>query len=196
LTEALLEWMLTWADTPYGGVALFAFAFVESIFFPVPPDPLLVALSVTVPTLAIVFAAVTTISSILGGLAGYWVGKKGGRRIVLRVIGEEKTEAVQSLYHKYDVWAVALGGFSPLPYKVFSLSAGAFHLDVKRFIIASLVGRGLRYFTMGFLIFAFGETIQEYILDYAGWVALAVSVAVVVAVVAISQLSQRMTAAN
>ena len=162
----LVEWVVAWAESPYGPAALFAIAFAESSFFPVPPDVLLIPLSIANHSAALVFALVCTIGSVLGGILGHQIGKRGGRPIALKLFGEEKIMLVQRLYQRYDVWAILIAAFTPIPYKVFTISAGVFELDFGRFILASAIGRGARFFLVGGLIFAFGDTIQHYISQY------------------------------
>lgn len=162
----LVEWVVAWAESPYGPAALFAIAFAESSFFPVPPDVLLIPLSIANPQAALVFALVCTVGSVLGGIVGHQIGKRGGRPIALKLFGEEKILLVQRLYQRYDVWAILIAAFTPIPYKVFSISAGVFELNFARFVVASAIGRGGRFFLVGGLIFAFGETIQHYLSQY------------------------------
>jgi membrane protein YqaA with SNARE-associated domain len=186
----LAAWMVAWASSPYGPAALFGFAFIESIFFPVPPDPLLITLSVATPSNALFFAAVCTVASVLGGITGYYVGLKGGRPLVLRMFGEEKVSYVQHLFQKYDVWAIALAGFTPIPYKVFTLSAGVMVIDPKRFIIASMVGRAGRFFLVATMIFLFGDTVQRYLTQYFDIAALLFGILLVGGFVAIALLQR------
>ena len=162
----LVEWVVAWAESPYGPAALFVISFAESSFFPVPPDVLLIALSIANPPTALVFALVCMIGSVLGGMLGHQIGRRGGRPVAIKLFGEEKIMLVQRLYQRYDVWAILIAAFTPIPYKVFSISAGVFELDFGRFVIASAIGRGARFFLVGGLIFAFGETIQYYLSQY------------------------------
>lgn len=187
----LANWMMSWAASPYGGLALFGFAFVESIFFPIPPDALMITLGVAAPPMALVFAAIATVASVFGGITGYYVGKTGGRPLVLRMFGQDKVAYVQDLYQRYDVWAVAIAGFTPLPYKLFTLSAGVLLLNPKRFLIASLIGRAARFFLVGTLIFAFGETIQFYLLKYLDLAAIAFVGLLVAGFVVVSLVARR-----
>lgn len=115
---------------------LSALSFAESSFFPIPPDTLMIPLALMNPKMAIFYALLTTISSVIGGVFGYFIGLKGGRPLVQKIIKEEKLYQVKLLYQKYDVWAVLVAGFSPIPYKIFTIAAGLFELDLKRFIIA------------------------------------------------------------
>lgn len=141
-------------------------SFIESSFFPIPPDTLMIPLSLINHKMALFYALVTTVSSVAGGVFGYFIGLKGGRPIAQKIIPEEKLYQVKLLYQKYDVWAVIVAGFSPIPYKIFTIAAGVFELDLKRFIIASFIGRGGRFFLVGGLIFVFGERIKYFLNNY------------------------------
>ncbi len=162
----LINWVMAWAYTPYGTVALGVIAFAESSFFPIPPDVLLIALSLINPEKALFYAAICSVGSVFGGLFGYGLGKWGGRPLVERMVSKEKIRFVQTYYHKYDVWAVAIAGFTPIPYKVFTVTAGVFLLDVKRFALASLIGRAGRFFIVAALLYFFGEPITDFIKKY------------------------------
>jgi len=164
--------MEAWADSPYGGIALFVLAFFESSFFPLPPDPLMILLAVANVPFALGFAAITTAGSLLGAVFGYYIGLKGGRPILNKFFSQDKILFVERQYQKRDVWAVAIAGFTPIPYKVFAIGAGAFRLDFRRFMLASLVGRAGRFFLVGLLITIFGEPIQTAIDDYLDVLAL------------------------
>lgn len=156
----LVEWTAAWAHSPYGGAALFAVAFAESSFFPIPPDVLMIPLALARTAQALLFAAIATAGSTLGGIFGFFIGDKGGRPLLRRFFNREKVDMVQRYYRRYDVWAVGIAGFTPIPYKLFSISAGAFGLDFKRFLLASFVGRGARFFLVGLVIATFGEPVK------------------------------------
>jgi membrane protein YqaA with SNARE-associated domain len=162
----LVEWTVGWAATPYGGLALFVIAFAESSFFPVPPDVLLIPLALARTSWALVFAAIATVGSTLGGILGFYIGLKGGRPLLRRFFKPEKVALVQNYYRRYDVWAVGLAGFTPIPYKIFSISAGAFGLDFKRFVLATIMGRGGRFFLVGLVILIFGEPVKAILDEY------------------------------
>jgi membrane protein YqaA with SNARE-associated domain len=162
----LVAWTTSWATTPYGGVALLAIAVAESSFFPVPPDVLMIPLALAQTTKALFFAAVATAGSTLGGILGFFIGVKGGRPLLQRIFKPEKIALVQNHYRRYDVWAVGLAGFTPIPYKLFSISAGALGLDFKRFVLASIVGRGGRFFLVGLVIMIFGESVKAFLDTY------------------------------
>jgi membrane protein YqaA with SNARE-associated domain len=172
----LVEWTVAWAHTPYGGVALFAIAFAESSFFPVPPDVLMIPLALAQTAKALLFAAICTAGSALGGIFGYLIGDKGGRPLLQRLFKPEKIALVQSYYRRYDVWAVGIAGFTPIPYKLFSISAGVFGLDFKRFVLASIAGRGSRFFLVGLVIMVFGEPVKAFLDTYFDLVVIAFAV--------------------
>ncbi|MCX7955970.1 MAG: DedA family protein [Patescibacteria group bacterium] len=155
---------------------LFVLSFAESSFFPIPPDTLMIPLALMNPKLAIFYAFLTTVSSVLGGVFGYFIGLKGGRPLVKKFISDEKLYQVKLLYQKYDVWAVIIAGFSPIPYKIFTIAAGLFELDLKRFVIASFIGRGGRFFLVGTLIFIFGEKIKYFLTHYLEWAIIGITV--------------------
>ncbi|MCY4437567.1 MAG: VTT domain-containing protein [Chloroflexi bacterium] len=138
----------------------------ESIIFPVPPDPLLIALGVGKPSFALAFAAICLLGSLVGAGIGYMIGMWGGRPVVDRLFSQDKIDFVEQKYQRYDVWAILIAALTPIPYKVFTVTAGMFRLHFGRFMLASLVGRGARFFAVGFLIALFGEPIAAFIDQY------------------------------
>jgi membrane protein YqaA with SNARE-associated domain len=164
--EGWIQWVTAWACTPYGVLALFILAAAESSFFPIPPDVLLIALGILQPEYALCYAGLCTVGSVVGGFFGYLIGVKGGRPLVRRLVSDRWLRTVETYYQKYDVWAVGIAGFTPLPYKVFTISAGMFMLDLKRFIFVSVISRGTRFFLVGALIFVLGDTVQYYLTKY------------------------------
>ncbi len=166
MKEFLINFIHSSINSNYSLLILSILSFVESSFFPIPPDTVMIPLALIQPKLAIFYALLTTVTSVLGGIFGYFIGLKGGRPIVKKIISDEKLYQVKLLYQKYDVWAVAIAGFSPIPYKIFTIAAGLFELDFKRFVIASLIGRGGRFLLVGGLIFIFGEKIKFFLDQY------------------------------
>jgi len=168
--KKLYDWVLSWAETPYGSWALFILAFSESSFFPIPPDVLLIALAVGKPEKSLKFALICSIGSVLGGILGYFIGwhfmSMLGEKIVAFYGLTEKVAYIGSLYHQYDAWAVGIAGFTPIPYKVFTITAGAFKINFFIFLLASAVSRSLRFFLVGGLIYKFGPHIQAFIDKY------------------------------
>lgn len=166
----LYGWVLHWAHTPYGLWALFLLAFAESSFFPIPPDPLLIALAISRPRASLKFALVCSVGSVLGGCVGYLIGWQFmnviGDRIVELYGLSDKMAYIGAKYHQYDAWAVGIAGFTPIPYKVFTIAAGAFKINFPVFVLASAVSRSARFFLVGGLIRVFGEMIQPIIEKY------------------------------
>jgi membrane protein YqaA with SNARE-associated domain len=166
----LYDWVLHWAETPYGSWALFLLAFSESSFFPIPPDVLLIALAVAVPRKAMRFALICSVGSVLGGCFGYLIGWQFmgsiGAKIVVFYGLDDKVDYIGNLYRNYDAWAIGIAGFTPIPYKVFTIAAGMFKINFAVFIVASFISRSARFFLVGGLIYLFGPRIQLFIEKY------------------------------
>ena len=163
LLHELTDWLLAFADSDWAVAVLVAASFTESIFFPVPPDPLLIGIAVARPNDALWLAALVTIASVAGALVGHWIGLKLGRPLLYRWFPEDKVLGVESFFKRYGAWAILIAAFTPLPYKVFAITAGVLDLDRRTFILASLVGRGARFLALGGLVFVFGESIEAFI---------------------------------
>jgi len=166
LLHALLAWVQGFASSPYGGSALFVFAFAESSFFPIPPDVLLIPLCLGDPSRAFWFAFVCSAGSVLGGAVGYGIGYWGGRPLVHRLFPEEKVVAVERLYDRWNAWATGIAGLTPLPYKLFTISGGACAINFRVFLLASVVSRSLRFFGVAALLYFYGEPIRSFIEKY------------------------------
>ena len=168
----LYDWVLHWADTPYGLQALALLALVESSVFPVPPDPLLIALCLGAAGRALRFAAIATVASVLGGMLGYgigavvWSSASGFFFEYVPGVTPEAFATVQGLYDRWDFWAIFLAGLTPIPYKVFTISAGVFAINLPVFVLASTLSRGLRFFVIAGLIYRYGESIRLFIDRY------------------------------
>lgn len=168
----LYDWVLHWAETPFGPTALGVLCFAEASFFPIPPDPLLMALCLGAVRRSLRFAALATIASVAGGIAGYFIGAGAwhvlGDYFFAYVPGvtPEAFEGIQDLYFRYDFGAVFIAGLTPIPYKVFTLSAGVFSINFPVFVLASVLSRGLRFFVIAVLFFRFGAPISRFIDRY------------------------------
>jgi membrane protein YqaA with SNARE-associated domain len=164
------DWVEHFAETPYGLWVLFLLAFAESSFFPVPPDVLLIALAVSIPAKALRYALVCSVGSVLGGMFGYLIGYQFMELIGVGILNfyglTDKYESVAELYNRYNAWAIGIAGFTPIPYKVFTISAGAFKINFSVFLLASVVSRSARFFLVAGLIYVFGEQIRTFIERY------------------------------
>lgn len=179
MLRRLYDWVLRWAESPHSTWALFGLAFAEASFFPIPPDVLLIALAVAKPAKAFTYAWVCSLGSLLGGCLGYAIGygfMAGiGQNIVAFYGFGDKVAYIGSLYQHYDAWAVGIAGFTPIPYKVFTIAAGMFKINFGVFVLASLVSRSARFFLVGGLIHVFGPGIQAFIDRYFNLLAIAFS---------------------
>jgi len=166
----LYDWVLGWAHKPYATVALFALAFAESSFFPIPPDVLLIALALSIPRKSFYFAAIASIGSVTGGVFGYGIGFYFMNFIGSHIINlyglSHKFDYIQGLYRHYDAWAVAIAGFTPIPYKVFTITAGAFKINFFVFVVASFISRSARFFIIALLLRKYGVPIKIFIEKY------------------------------
>lgn len=162
--DGLHEWLIDWADSPAAPVALALITASESIFFPIPTDPLLIALALRHPDAALILAALTIAASVLGGVVGHWLGLRLGRPLLLRLPGGH-AERAEALLRRWGFWAVAAAGLTPIPYKVFTIGAGVVGIPRAQFVFGSILGRGLRFGVYGVLIFFWGERFAEFITD-------------------------------
>ena len=164
------DWVLGWADHRYGGLALLLLAFVESSVFPIPPDVLLMALALGKPGAAFRFALICSVGSVAGGLAGYligWLLMDGLGRPIIELYNAQAAYAeVKQRFVAHGGWAVAIAGFTPIPYKVFTIAAGATQLSLSSFVLASVVSRSARFFLISGLIYYYGPTIKVFIDKY------------------------------
>ncbi|HEB71128.1 MAG TPA: DedA family protein [Nitrospirae bacterium] len=191
-TRRLYDWVLHWADTPYGAPALFVLAVVESSFFPIPPDPLILALGISKPKKAIWYATLCTVGSVLGGAIGYMIGYffiESVGMTIIEIYGlAAKYGMIKELYQQWNAVVVLVAGVSPIPYKVFTIAAGAFKVSFFTFILASIVGRGVRFFAEGLLIYWYGERIRGFMERYTSWIGWAFAIMLVGGFVAVKFL--------
>ncbi|HAL44440.1 MAG: hypothetical protein A2Y12_08245 [Planctomycetes bacterium GWF2_42_9] len=179
--KRLYDWVLHFAHTKHSMAALFCLSFAESSFFPVPPDVLLAPLALGAPKKWLHFATVCTIASVLGGIAGYLIGVGLWEVIdqwVYANLGSlgftpKNFDTFKKLYDKYDFWIVFTAGFTPLPYKVCTISAGVARIFFPGFIIASTISRAARFFMVAGLFRWKGEAIRPFIDKYFNLLTLA-----------------------
>lgn len=192
LLRRLYHWTLSWAEHPSAKYALFFIALIESSVFPIPPDILLVALALGQPKLGMRLAAITTAGSTVGAALGYAIGL-----FLLASIGQPIIDfyGLSSQYIKAEGWfaeygvaIVLIAGFSPIPFKVITIAAGAFGLDFIPFILASLVSRGARFFIEGGMMQWGGPRLRDFVEKYFEWLTILATVLVVVGFVVIGML--------
>jgi membrane protein YqaA with SNARE-associated domain len=166
----LYDWVLGWSEHRYGGAALAAIAFAESSFFPVPPDTLLIPLALGRPRRSLWYATLCTVFSTLGGLFGYLVGygllESVGRPLLEFYGAVEAYERVGRLYRENLALALGSAGFTPIPYKVFTIAAGGFQVPLLPFVAISLLSRGARFFLVAGLLYLWGERVRNWIDRY------------------------------
>ena len=185
--SSLYDRVMVWSRHRHAPWYLAGLSFSESSFFPIPPDVMLAPMSMAKPRAAFRLAALTTAASVLGGLLGYLIGHfafdlitplvtEGGRYA-------KPFAAAEAWFEKWGVWAVLIAGFSPIPYKVFTISAGVLHMALIPFLIASAVGRGGRFFLVSALMAWGGERMERGLRTYVdriGWVMVLLVVLVVI----------------
>lgn len=181
--SAIYDRVMRWALHPHAPRYLAGLSFAESSFFPIPPDVMLAPMALASPKKAWRYAALTTIASVIGGIFGYLIGYFLFELIepLLHQAGYwEKYKQAQDWFAHWGFWAVFLAGFSPIPYKVFTIAAGVIGMSPVAFVLASLVGRGGRFFLVAALMVWGGErmerTLRTYI-DRIGWVTIVVAIA-------------------
>ena len=186
----LYERVIGWARHPHAERYLGALSFAESSFFPIPPDVMLAPMCLADRARAWRFATITTVTSLLGGIAGYAIGYflfEAVEPWLQEMDYQDAYQAGKAWFDQYGIWAVFVAGFSPIPYKVFTIAAGVAALNFPGFVIASFVGRGARFFLVAGLVVAGGERMEALIPRYVERIGWAV---VVVAVVAVGYLMQ------
>lgn len=170
LLRKLYDWVLSWAHKKYSSAALFVLAFSESSFFPVPPDVLQIALSVSKPKKSFYYALIASVGSVLGGILGYFIGlflfDTIGSFIINTLGYQAQFDAVGDLYKSYAFLAILVSAFTPIPYKVFTIAAGFWQVGLLPLIAASAIGRSARFFIVATLIYFFGPKIKEFIDKY------------------------------
>lgn len=152
----------------HGVWGLMFVSFADSSFFPVPPDFLLIPLAIARPELAFWYGMLTTGTSVLGAMFGWWIGLKAGRPILYKLFPEDKIRRVEKYYERYGGAAIAVGGFTPLPYKAFTITAGMANITLRQLILWSILSRGARFMLEVAIIVYLGEKAQDFIHDYFG----------------------------
>lgn len=177
MIKRLYDWVLSWSESRWGWLALFILALCESSWFLIPPDILLIALCLGAVKKSFRFASICLAGSIIGAMIGYsighflWTTPAGEPTAIAtfffnHIFSVEGFNDVGALFDKYNFWIVFTAGFTPLPYKIFTIAGGLFDINFVMFIIASIVSRGLRFFLIAWLIWRFGAPIKAFIDKY------------------------------
>ena len=186
----LYHWVLGWADRPGGTWALFGIAFAESSFFPIPPDVLLIPLALGNVRRSLWFALVCTAGSVAGAMLGYFIGStlfaSIGQPIIELYDGMEHYNELGQLFQENLILTLGTAGFTPIPFKVFTIAAGAFGVSFPAFVAISAMSRGARFFLVAGLIRLFGEPIRVFIEKYFNLLTIAFVILLVLGFVAVS----------
>lgn len=173
--QKLYDKALLWSKHRHAVKYLCTLSFAESSFFPVPPDVMLAPMALARPDKAFNYAIWTTLASVLGGILGYAIGFFLFDSIESWLQSTHYWEGyltAQQWFEEWGVWAIFVAGFSPIPYKVFTIAAGALNMVFLPFVVASVVGRGARFFLLAMLIAAGGEKLEtklRHYMDRIGW---------------------------
>ena len=175
-----------------GTLGLAINSFVESFFLVPPPDFLLIILDLANPKKALFYAFICTVASAFGGIVGYFIGKFGGRPIFNFLFRNkhDQFEKVETLYNKYGAVAVLFAAFTPIPYKVFTIASGILNMNFWQFTLASVVGRGMRFFIVSLVLMFFGEAVKQYL----ELIILAVTVVIILFFVVLYKKRHKITA--
>jgi membrane protein YqaA with SNARE-associated domain len=169
----LYEWTIGWAERPGATWALFAIAFAESSFFPIPPDVLLLTLCVGAPRKSFRFALVCSTGSVAGGMLGYAIGYAAWQAVdsffMTFIFSQATFDKVQELYQGNAFIAILTAAFTPIPYKVFTVAAGVFNVSFWTLVVASVIGRSARFFLVAGGIYLFGARVKTWIEKYFDW---------------------------
>ena len=168
--KQMYDWVLSWGKSPFATLALFILAFIESSFFPIPPDVLLLALCVSVPSRSFWYALICSIGSVLGGIFGYYIGYalyETVGAVIISSLGLQSAFAyVGGLFQQNAFWSIFAAAFTPIPYKVFTIAAGVWKIPLLTLIVASALGRPLRFFLVAGILYFFGPKTKEFIDKY------------------------------
>ncbi|WP_404398882.1 YqaA family protein [Idiomarina loihiensis] len=176
LFSALYDKVLSWTQHPRADIILGLLSFAESVIFPIPPDVMLAPMAMTQPKRAWRLAFLTTVTSVAGGILGYFLGYWAYESLVLPAVEalgyESKLLTVQGWFSDWGVWIVFIAGFSPIPYKLFTVTAGVMQIAFFPFVIASAISRGMRFYLVAWLLRTggpeMGVKLREYV-DRIGW---------------------------
>jgi membrane protein YqaA with SNARE-associated domain len=184
MIRRLYKWCIDAADKPYATWLMGIVSFVESSFFPIPPDAMLIPMSLARPDRAWYYATVCTLTSVAGGLLGYFIGAvlyDSVGQWVIRAYGlGDKAEAFREAYAYWGTWIILIKGVTPIPYKLVTIVSGFAGYNLALFVLLSLIARGMRFYLVAFLLSRYGMQAREIIekrLEF--WVILSVAVLII-----------------
>lgn len=165
--------VIKWAQHRYAAYYLAGVSFIESSIFPIPPDVMLIPMVLSKPVKAWSYAGITTIASVIGGLFGYLLGYFAfdliGEPLIHTYGYEEIYQKAVNWFDNYGFFAIVIAGFTPIPYKLFTIAAGATQFDLIIFTLGSIIGRGLRFYLVAASVRTFGKKIEPMIVKYIDW---------------------------
>jgi membrane protein YqaA with SNARE-associated domain len=185
MMQRLYDWMMAKARSRGAPQALFWVSFIESSFFPIPPDAMLVPMVLARPERAWRIAAVCTAASVLGGLLGYAIGYYAYEAFGSLIVSAGDYAKYRAAYDQWGLWVILVKGLTPIPYKLVTIASGLAHFDLTVFFFASIATRGARFFLVAALLRAYGEPIRDFIEKYLTWVTTAFVGLIVGGVVAV-----------
>jgi len=191
--DDLAQRFIEFVDTPWAPLLLFVHAFMEASFLPGAHDIFLVAVDIAKPRLAFFFALFSTLGSTAGGAFAYFFGRYLGRPLVKKTVHTDILQTVEKSYQKFGYWAVAIAGFTPVPYKIFAISSGFFEIRFVPFLLISLVARGARFFLVSSLVYFIGPEIKDHFLKSFNIFSIITIILVVTIVIVYKKLKRSLT---
>lgn len=167
MLKSLYQKTLNLAASPYAVWFLGIISFIESSFFPIPPDVILIPMVLARPNKWLLYASVTTVTSVVGGLFGYYIGMEFFDTLALPFLNKfgyiTKFESLKIFYDQWGEWFVFFAGITPFPYKIVTILSGSMGFDILMFMISSICARGIRFFAVSFLVKKYGESVMGFI---------------------------------
>ncbi|MDR2416728.1 MAG: VTT domain-containing protein [Holosporales bacterium] len=172
MIRRLYDWVMRQAQRPNALWILCAVSFAESSFFPIPPDPLLIPMALSCRSRAWIYGVLCTLSSVIGGVLGYYIGYALFEAIGLQILTAygyvESFHAMIRPFQEWAFWAITLKGLTPIPYKIVTIASGVARVDFATFMVASVLARGMRFMTVSILCWHFGDPVRLFIEKYLG----------------------------
>ena len=173
LVHNIYDYMLKLSASKNAMIFLFLVAFVESSFFPIPPDVMIIPMVLAMPKNAYKIAGLATLASVLGGYLGYLIGAAFFELIAEPILNMydamSKFKEFEGYYHEYGAWIVFGAGITPFPYKIITIASGTVRLDLLVFTVASVLARGIRFYFVSWLLKKYGEPMKDFIEKNLGW---------------------------